>query len=69
MAVNDSSRSMNAELYEGRTDGILRKPDPNRGGAINPETRESRELLFPELSGYPTRQPPRYNFGEQRIPR
>lgn len=68
MAVN-TSRSMTDELYEGRTDGILRKPDPNRGGAINPETRESRETLFAETSGFPTRQPPRYNFGEQRLPR
>lgn len=68
MAVN-TSRSMNAELIEGRTDGILRKPDPNRGGVVDPATKSVRESLFPEYFGYPTRSATNYSFGEAGIPR
>lgn len=34
MAVNES-RSMNADLREGITDGVLKKVNPNRGGTPN----------------------------------
>lgn len=34
MAVNES-RSMNAELHEGGTDGTVKKYAPNRGGVID----------------------------------
>lgn len=34
MAVNES-RSMNADLREGITDGVVKKVNPNRGGTPN----------------------------------
>lgn len=34
MAVNES-RSMNADLREGITDGMVKKPNPDRGGFPN----------------------------------
>ena len=33
MAVNNS-RSMNADLQEGMTDGMVKKATPDRGGAV-----------------------------------
>lgn len=46
MAVNES-RSMNAELDEGRTDGTFYKLVRDRGGEVDPITVEWRELLHP----------------------
>lgn len=68
MAVN-SSRSMNAELYEGRTDGILNKVVRDRGGEVDAATRLARSTLFPEYSGFIADDPPRYFTGEEAIPR
>lgn len=44
MTVN-TSRSMNAELVEGATDGKYKKVIQNRGGMIEPSTQRSREPL------------------------
>ena len=35
MAVNET-RSMNADLREGLTDGVVKKSTPDRGGVVEP---------------------------------
>lgn len=44
MATNES-RSLNAELAEGATDGKYKKITVDRGGSVSPETWESRRDL------------------------
>lgn len=44
MAEN-SSRSMNADLAEGMSDGAYKKVRPNTGGVIEPTTAENRRML------------------------
>jgi hypothetical protein len=51
MAVNET-RSMNVDLEEGVTDGSLKKPEPNRGGDVEPTTRIAREDLHFDYYGY-----------------
>ena len=48
MAVNES-RSMNADLREGLTDGTVKKLAPNRGGVIEPSDGKARSVLHSEL--------------------
>lgn len=48
MAVNES-RSMNADLRAGLTDGIVKKLAPNRGGVVEPADGMSRSVLHNEL--------------------
>lgn len=40
------SRSMNADLHEGLTDGKYKKVVQNRGGVVNPATYRARSDLF-----------------------
>ncbi len=69
MAVNDS-RSMLAELAEGRTDGSLRKPNPDRGGSIDAATTAVRETLHPDYGyGYISDPAAQQANGEEFLPR
>ncbi len=43
MAVNES-RSMNADLREGLTDGVVKKVAPNRGGVVEVDELKVRTL-------------------------
>lgn len=69
MAVN-TSRSMNAELVEGRTDGTLNKVVKDRSGEVDVSTRLARESLHPERGyGYIAVDPPVYFHGDELLPR
>jgi hypothetical protein len=71
MAVNQT-RSMNYELDEGRTDGVVRKVARNRAGEVDAGTRNSRKSLHPEYGfGYFSSDDDgsRYLFGDEAIPR
>lgn len=46
------SRSLNFELIEGATDGVIKKASPDRGGAIEPTTAEQRSTFFNGVGGY-----------------
>ena len=46
------SRSMNADLSEGMTDGEYKKYSPNRGGVIEPTTRQTRSDLEAMYYGF-----------------
>lgn len=45
-------RSMNAELREGASDGALKKPNPNRGGFVEPLTAVSRRGFSKAPNGF-----------------
>lgn len=68
MAVN-TSRSMNASLDAGRSDGSLRKPNPDRCGEIDAATVNARVNLHPEYGyGFIGREGV-YVTGEEYLPR
>jgi len=46
------NRSMVGELAEGMIDGSRKKPEPNRGGAVEDATRAAREDLASDLYDY-----------------
>ena len=67
MAVN-TSRSMNAELAEGRCDGSMRKPEPDRGGAVEGTSTSVRANLHPDYGyGYVGTKAPHVP-GEESLP-
>lgn len=71
MAVN-TSRSMNYECDEGRTDGMVRKFATNRAGDVDAGTRNARKSLHPESGfGYFSTDDDgsRYQHGDEAIPR
>ena len=71
MAVNQS-RSMNYELAEGRTDGMVRKFAMDRAGDVDAGTRNARQSLHPEWQyGYfaSDSDGQRYLHGDEAIPR
>jgi hypothetical protein len=69
MAVNDT-RSMNAELAEGRTDGSVAKVVRDRGGEVDSATRRARQSLHADRGwGHISEDPPTYWTGEEGIPR
>ena len=43
MAVNES-RSLNHDLWEGITDGAVKKDAPSRGGVVEPDAHQSHLL-------------------------
>lgn len=50
MAVNQS-RSMNAELHEGATDGVFKKVAPDRGGVVEHTFVQGKRDLSPYYYG------------------
>ena len=67
MAVN-TSRSMNAELDQGRSDGVVRKRDRNRAGEVEPATNMVRSNLHADY-GYGTFNEGAHYTGEELLPR
>lgn len=68
MAVNQS-RSMNAELYEGRCDGSQNKVVMHRGGQVSAVTRMARESLHPHWGyGYISEDPNQQIHGDEVLP-
>lgn len=67
MSVN-TSRSMNAELDQGRSDGVVRKREPNRSGEVDPATSTVRTNLHPDY-GYGTFNEGAHYTGEEMLPR
>lgn len=59
MSVNQS-RSMNAELDEGRSDGMIKKVARNRGGEVDAGTFNARGTLSDNYYG----QGDRYSLAE-----
>jgi hypothetical protein len=62
MAVN-ISRSMNAELAEGATDGTLRKRHPDRAGVVESTQDEAHDEAVAMGTGPSTSYP---NYGDDR---
>lgn len=50
MTVN-TSRSQNAELFEGMTDGTYKKLITDRGGFIDPLNPREKSLIAPQVYG------------------
>ena len=67
MAVN-TSRSMLGELDQGRSDGVMRKRDRNRGGEVDPATNMVRTNLHEDY-GYGTFNEGAHYTGEEMLPR
>lgn len=68
MAVN-TSRSMNAELAAGRSDGSLRKSNPDRCGEIDAATVNARSNLHPDYGYGYVGWEGEYYTGEEYLPR
>ena len=59
---------MNAELDQGRSDGVMRKRDRNRAGEVDPETNMVRSNLHADY-GYGTFTEGAHYTGEEMLPR
>lgn len=55
--MRNESRSMNADLAEGGTDGVYKKVETDRGGVVGTETWEARRDLSPS----------RFDIAEARV--
>lgn len=66
MAVN-TSRSMNYELDQGRSDGTMRKTHRNRAGEVDPATDMVRSQLHADY-GYGTFMEGAHYTGEEGLP-